>query len=190
MPNVRRSGSWRAIVRTGVGTTMGSNADHKTGAATLKVSTSSKCTAAAAPRTRPRVSELVPVWFSQLRRNPGRPYRCDFNVQVAWLTVSLGCLSAWLAAAEQQAVFRTGTRVVPIYATVTSADGRLLTGLTQGDFVVLDDGRPRQITVFSDRSVAITGLAMWDVSPAMAKNQTRSRAAARALVDSLWPDDR
>lgn len=104
--------------------------------------------------------------------------------------VSLGVLLTTSLAAQQQPVFRANTRVVPIYATVAGADGRLLPGLTQDDFTVLDDGRPRPITVFSDQPAAITGLAMWDVSPAMKQNQARSRAAARALIEALWPDDR
>ena len=90
----------------------------------------------------------------------------------------------------QEPVFRAGTRIVPIYATVTGPDGRLLPNLVKDDFTVLDDGQPRPISVFSNQPTAIVGLAMWDVSPALDKNHLRARAAARALVDALWADDR
>jgi VWFA-related protein len=90
----------------------------------------------------------------------------------------------------QEPVFRAGNRTVPIYATVTGPDGRLIPNLVRDDFTVLDDGQPRPITVFSNQPTAIVGLAMWDVSPALDKNHLRARTAARALVDALWADDR
>lgn len=96
---------------------------------------------------------------------------------------------AWAAA--QAPVFRDVVRVVPVYATVTARDGRLLTNLNRDDFAVLDNGKPANIVSFSHDPVpAITIAAAWDVSESMKKVEVRERAAARALVDALSKDDR
>ncbi len=91
---------------------------------------------------------------------------------------------------DQVPTFKSGTRSVPIYATVTGADGRLLTGLTREDFAVTDRGESRPIAVFSSDPGPFTALALWDVSPATRHAQSRTRAAARAFVDALYTDDR
>ena len=45
-------------------------------------------------------------------------------------------------------VFRTTTRLVQVDVVVTDKQGKPITGLTQGDFTVLEDGKPQQIRVF------------------------------------------
>jgi hypothetical protein len=40
--------------------------------------------------------------------------------------------------------FKTGVEIVTITATVTDANGRLVTDLTQDDFEVFEDGLPRR----------------------------------------------
>lgn len=99
------------------------------------------------------------------------------------------CLAAGVTA-TQQPTFRTGTRVVPIYATVRGADGRFLVDLRQDDFEVLDNGKPQVITTFSNQPEPIVGVAMWDVSNSLTRYSDWSRSAARALVQALWPGDR
>ena len=96
---------------------------------------------------------------------------------------------AWAVA--QAPAFRDVVRVVPVYATVSARDGRLLTTLNRDDFAVLDNGKPANIVSFSNDPVpAITIAAAWDVSESMKKVEVRERAAARALVDALSKDDR
>jgi Ca-activated chloride channel family protein len=94
-------------------------------------------------------------------------------------------------ATQQTPVFRDVVRVVPVYATVTARDGRLLTNLNQDDFTVFDNGKPANIVSFSHDPVrAITIAAAWDVSESMKKVEVRERLAARALVDALTTADR
>jgi VWFA-related protein len=96
---------------------------------------------------------------------------------------------AWVVA--QTPVFRDVVRVVPVYATVTARDGRLLTNLNQDDFAVFDNGKPANTVSFSHDPVpAITITAAWDVSESMKRVEVRERAAARALVDALTKGDR
>ena len=65
-----------------------------------------------------------------------------------------------LTLAAQQPTFRADVRVVPIYATVTGPDGRLLSGLERDDFTVVDDGKLRPVTVFSNEPVAVTATVL------------------------------
>ncbi|MEZ5317052.1 MAG: VWA domain-containing protein [Vicinamibacterales bacterium] len=101
----------------------------------------------------------------------------------------LACLQT-VAGFQQTPVFRAGTRVVPVYVTVTGPDGHLLTDLTQDDFQVYEDGERREIAAFSTDPGPITGLALWDVSREMRDVGDRSRSSARSLVAALWPADR
>ena len=113
----------------------------------------------------------------------------DSRVLVRALTgIALG--AGAVAFASQQPTFRADIRVVPIYATVTGPDGRLLSGLGRDEFSVLDDGKPTPVTVFSNEPTAVTATVLWDVSNSQTIHAPRSRAVARALVDAFWPDDR
>lgn len=42
---------------------------------------------------------------------------------------------------QQPTVFRSATRTVPVYATVTDGDRRLVPDLQQGDFELYDNGK-------------------------------------------------
>ena len=55
-----------------------------------------------------------------------------------------------LAAPAQQPTFRAGVQTVAVYATVRDASGRLAPDLTRDDFEILDNGKPVQITSFSN----------------------------------------
>jgi VWFA-related protein len=109
---------------------------------------------------------------------------------MAGLRLVIGiCLAATVAGA-QQPTFRSGTRVVPIYATVRGAAGRFLVDLQQDDFEVLDNGKPQVLTAFSNQPEPIVAVAMWDVSTSLTRYSDWSRGTARAFVRALWPGDR
>ena len=57
-------------------------------------------------------------------------------------------LVALLAAQGPPPVFRAGTRLVEVTVTVLDKKGNAVTGLESGDFNVLDDGKPRTISLF------------------------------------------
>ena len=86
----------------------------------------------------------------------------------------------------EQTVFRSGVDLVYVTATVTDRDGRFMSGLTASDFVVVDDGRPREIVSFSAARVPLSlGIAL-DVSVSMTPPQMdTARAAVRRLVNDL-----
>ncbi|HEX5216958.1 MAG TPA: VWA domain-containing protein, partial [Vicinamibacterales bacterium] len=99
------------------------------------------------------------------------------------------CVSAPFASLRDQ-IFRGANDTVAVYATVRDRDGRLLLGLTQSDFEVFDNGKPRPITVFSNGIQPITIGLVLDRSGSMSERFDKVAAAAGAFVDELSGPDR
>jgi VWFA-related protein len=97
---------------------------------------------------------------------------------------------AVLTARGQQAQFRSGIHTVSVYATALDRSGRLVTDLTRDDFEILDDGRRRELTVFSNAIQPITVVVMLDRSGSVRPHFTRVRQAAEQFVANLLRDDR
>ena len=96
---------------------------------------------------------------------------------------------AVVAAGAQQPTFRAGSDLVRVFATVTDRDGRLVTGLTQEQFELRDDGKPQAITQFDNRPQPIRLIVMLDVSGSMEGNLPLLRAAGAQLFGRLLPED-
>lgn len=105
---------------------------------------------------------------------------------VAVVALALGAI----VAAQQQPVFRAGTRTVSVYATVTGPDGRLVPDLTRDDFEVYDKGKRQAITLFASDVQPITVVMMLDRSGSVAANFTLVREAAEAFVVNMLPADK
>jgi Ca-activated chloride channel homolog len=90
----------------------------------------------------------------------------------------------------QEGRFRTSVDTVSIYATVSDSDGRLVPDLVKEDFTVLDDGTPREITLFSSDVQPITVVIMLDMSGSMFPRFLRLRTSTLSFVDALLPHDR
>jgi len=97
-----------------------------------------------------------------------------------------------LANSAQQTppTFRSGIETVSVYATARSSDGRLVPDLTKDDFEIKDNGKLRDISIFSREIVPITVTLMLDMSGSRESKVEWMRAAARAFVDELLPADR
>jgi Ca-activated chloride channel family protein len=93
---------------------------------------------------------------------------------------------AYMQAAPQ---FRTSSELVPVYATVQDASGRLVPDLKQDDFVVLDNGREQRITFFSSAPAPISVVVMLDRSISMKAHDDAIVEAGTAFVRALQPDD-
>lgn len=90
----------------------------------------------------------------------------------------------------QEGRFRTSVDTVSIYATVSDSDGRLVPDLVKEDFTVLDNGTPRDITLFSSDIQPITVVIMLDMSGSMFPRFLRLRTSTLSFVDALLPHDR
>lgn len=101
-----------------------------------------------------------------------------------------GVLAAAADGQQQVPTFRSATRTVPVYATVTDASGRLVPDLEQGDFEIWDDGTKVDISLFENAIQPITVVVMLDTSGSMTMNLDLLKQAATQFVIRLLPDDR
>lgn len=105
-------------------------------------------------------------------------------------------LAGWLVAAaavlaaQRPAKFRSSTDTVEVHVTVRADDGALARGLTQDDFEIYDNGKRREITVFSADVQPITMALLLDRSGSVGAQFAEVTAAARAFVERLLPADR
>jgi Ca-activated chloride channel family protein len=68
------------------------------------------------------------------------------------------CLLAWSASA--QPTFRSDVRLINVAAAVRDAGGKLVDGLTQDDFEILEDGVPQKIAFFARSSDVALNLGL------------------------------
>ncbi|MBI3050723.1 MAG: VWA domain-containing protein [Acidobacteria bacterium] len=109
------------------------------------------------------------------------------------LVVACGVLGAGPLLSDvagQEPVFRSGTRIVPVVATVIDAQGRLVPGLEQDEFAILDNGKPQEITFFQNEVQPFTVVVMLDYSASMTANLDRLQAAAEQFILRMLPADR
>jgi Ca-activated chloride channel homolog len=100
-------------------------------------------------------------------------------------------VSAQQTAPEQQPVFRgSAIPTVAVYATVLDATGRLVPDLAKDDFIITDEGKPVDITQFSNKPLPFTAVVMLDTSASMTGNLDLLNSAAEQFVIRLMPTDR
>jgi len=104
----------------------------------------------------------------------------------------LACLVAMPLAARQSQppTFGAANRTVALYATVTNAQGRLVTNLTRDDFAVDDNGKRQTLTLFSSDIQPITLIMLLDRSGSMKPNFDLEQRAAEAFVREMLPQDK
>jgi Ca-activated chloride channel family protein len=108
------------------------------------------------------------------------------------LPVAAGVVAALVAApaAQDQPIFRSSVRTVPVYATVLDGSGRLIPDLEQQDFTVLDNGKPADVALFSNEPQPFTAVVMLDTSASMTANLKLLNRAAEQFLLRLLPVDR
>jgi Ca-activated chloride channel family protein len=110
------------------------------------------------------------------------------------LRLGVALLAAVLAAAAattaQQPAFRSGTQIVPVYVTVTDAEKRLVPGLVQEDFEILDNGIVQPISFFENQVQPVTVTMMIDTSASMSLNLDFVLAGAEQFILRLLPQDK
>jgi Ca-activated chloride channel homolog len=95
-----------------------------------------------------------------------------------------------IAEREQGTTFRSTSRTVAVYATVTDGTGRLVPDLEQQHFEIYDNGKLQPLTIFKSDVQPITVVAMLDTSGSMTLNLDFLKVAAERFVLRLLPDDR
>lgn len=108
--------------------------------------------------------------------------------------VSAGILLAGTAvlatSGQNQPIFKSSVRTVPVYATVVDSGGRLVPDLERGDFTILDNGKPAELSLFSNQSQPFSAVVMLDTSASMTANLKLLNRAAEQFLMRLLPVDR
>ena len=92
--------------------------------------------------------------------------------------------------ARQLPQFATTVEVVEVYASVTDARGEPLTGLSQGQFTVREDGAIQTISTFAQGDFPLSVAIGVDRSWSMAGERLAlAKAGARTLLAELRPED-
>ena len=95
-----------------------------------------------------------------------------------------------LAISQQQGpTFSTAARTVAVYATVTSADKRLVTNLERDQFTVEDNGKKQGLSLFANDIQPITVVMLLDRSGSMRANFELVEKAAETFVEVMLPAD-
>ncbi len=105
-----------------------------------------------------------------------------------WAVV--GVLSLGLSVAAQQPTFRSGSRVVPSFVTVTDVNNRLVTDLAREDFEILDNNRPQDVTIFDNEVRPFSAVVMLDNSISMTGRLKDLYAGAEQFLLRLLPQDK
>jgi Ca-activated chloride channel family protein len=92
--------------------------------------------------------------------------------------------------AQEQPVFRSTVRTVPIYATVVDGGGRLVPDLQRADFSIADNAKPADVSLFSNESQPFTAVVMLDTSASMTANLKLLNQAAEQFLLRLLPVDK
>ena len=80
-------------------------------------------------------------------------------------------------------------RLVEVYATVTDGRGRYVDNLTRGDFSILDQKNPQNITAFEPQSNEVSCVLLLDTTGSMQNALPALKNAALRLISELRPED-
>jgi VWFA-related protein len=91
---------------------------------------------------------------------------------------------------EEGDVVRVETQLVSVPAVVTNTAGRPLPGLSEGNFLVYENGQPQKIATFATTEVPFEIALLLDTSGSTRSDVALIREAANAFVAALRPGDR
>jgi Ca-activated chloride channel family protein len=94
---------------------------------------------------------------------------------------------AW--AAERPPTFEAGVEVVHVAVSVTDERNRHVTGLSERDFVLFEDGRRQEISFFAKEALPLSVTLLIDGSASMVDKLETARAAGTRFIATLRPQD-
>jgi Ca-activated chloride channel homolog len=108
--------------------------------------------------------------------------------------LAAGTVAALFGAADARTAdgtptFSSGVEMVNLTVTVTDGRNALVSGLSQADFQIVEDGVPQQLAVFSRERLPLSLAILMDTSSSMEGRMPTAQAAALRLVRSLAPGD-
>ena len=87
-------------------------------------------------------------------------------------------------------MFRSGTKIVPLYVTVTDSQGALVPNLTREDFEILDNNVRQDLVVFENQTQPITAVVMLDTQRQHDELAEAGEAGAEQFLVRLLPQDK
>ena len=111
-------------------------------------------------------------------------------IRISFILCAIALSATTAVLAQNQPIFKSSVRTVPIYATVVDSSGRLVPDLERGDFSILDNGKPAELSLFSNESQPFTVVVMLDTSASMTANLKLLNRAAEQFLLRLLPVDK
>ena len=99
------------------------------------------------------------------------------------------CFGSFAAYGQEDALFRSDTRLVVLHATVVDKNGRLLNNLPREAFTVTENGVPQQVRLFRREDVPVSMGLVIDNSASIREMYPRVAAAALALIKASHRED-
>jgi len=103
-----------------------------------------------------------------------------------WVAIGAILIAVW----PQQPQFRTRSDIVEVYTTVTAKDGGKVTDLRGDEFELLEDGKPREISVFSALVQPLSVAIILDHSGSTTSEFSQVLQAAGVFIGRLFKEDR
>lgn len=140
-----------------------------------------------------KFNKLYPTSQVGFRLHPirGSLKLCVYPMNLSSRAVAAALLLAGgMTAFAQKPTFRSDTRTVALYATVTDDKKRLIPDLVQQDFEIFDNDKPQAVDLFLNEVQPITVVVMMDTSASMTGNLKLLAQAAEQFLIRLLPKDK
>ena len=145
----------------------------------------------------------IPRCFSSFNRSVSMPVKARTRAVLPWsicpavpaMTLFIATILILLlvrqpvSAQSEMPTFRTGVADVRVDAQVVEGD-HVVTGLTQKDFTVMDEGQQQEIVYFGRDSEPVSLVLLLDISGSMQRWIQKISGVAREALNSLRPGDR
>ena len=107
---------------------------------------------------------------------------------LALLALHLAAASPPRSAVSQQGglpSFSLGVSAVALDVVVTDTRGRFVRGLTQNDFLIMEEGAPQELAFFTSEGTPVTVMLLLDSSASVRSNLEEVQNAANRFIDRL-----
>lgn len=121
-----------------------------------------------------------------------RPRDMVLNRRLAAVLFAGGLLGARVsdaAAREDQPTFKTDVGVIHVNVSVSDSRNRFLSGLSQGDFALFEDGIQQEVSFFTRTPAPLVISLLIDSSGSMSEKIETAQEAAARFIASLSPND-